>query len=528
MKTKTLIILGGVLVASVTAVVVKMHSNAETFSAPAAIVGDVLLKSVPFDSINTINVNDGKNQVELALKDGKWVVTGRDNFPANVTSVNTLTDNAFALKVQEVLPEVGKSQYGRLGLAEAGQGVKPEETGKIVSFKDGSGKELATLVVGRTQEKKPDESTFNMSGPEPAPQWIKVGGGETIYKAATGFSKLEADPKNWLDKEGGDKFFKVEKHKSIAVTGPTPEETWKVYRETDGGEIKLDAPKPGEEFDTAKASSQSSVFSYVSFDDILPAAEKDKAALDKPTHTAVIQTFDGLTYTVKVGAKVPPPAPAPGAETPATPPDAYYVSYTVEGKLDETVPAFATPEPTAPAALAADAKEEDKKKNEEAKKNYDTAKKKWDDDKKAAETTFQEQLKKKKEKLAAEQALQTRIFVVQKSTLDPIMKKRSEFMKDKAAAPAAGTATPPAPGTTPASSPTASTPKINPRATPGTPPASKPGRIEAVTPPIEVTIPPKDPSKDAPKAAPAPAPAPGAKDADAPKKPADKDKKKPK
>src|SRR5678815_4209236 len=115
MKTKTLIILGGVLVASVTAVVVKMHSNAETFSAPAAIVGDVLLKSVPFDSINTINVNDGKNQVELALKDGKWVVTGRDNFPANVTSVNTLTDNAFALKVQEVLPEVGKSQYSRLG-----------------------------------------------------------------------------------------------------------------------------------------------------------------------------------------------------------------------------------------------------------------------------------------------------------------------------------------------------------------------------------------------------------------------------
>jgi hypothetical protein len=519
MKTKTVIILGGVLVASVTAVAIKMSSDGKNYTKPSAIVGDFLLKNVSLDSVNTISINDGKKSVDLTLKDGKWLVPARDNFPAAVKDVNTLTDNAFALKVQEVQEKIGPGHYPRLGLAPAGEGVKPEETGKTVSFKDASGKEIGSLVVGRTQEKKPD-GMFSMSGPEPSPQWIKVGGDNAVYKAATGFSKLDGDPKLWLDKE---KFFKVEKHKSITVTGPTPEESWKIVREKEGGDLKLDAPKPGEEFDAGKASGQGSVFSYISFDDILPAAEKDKAALDKPTHTAVIETFDGLTYTVKVGAKVPPPPPATGTDT-STPPESHYVSFTVEGKLDETAPPYATPAPTPPAAPAADAKEEDKKKYEEAKKAHETAMKTWEDGKKASETTFQETLKTKKEKLAAEQALQTRIFVVPKGTLEPIMKKRSDFMKDKPATPpAADGSTPATPGAA-----AASTPKVTPM--PAIPP--KPGaKIEATTPPIEVTLPGKEAPKEAPKVTPPPAPEPKAEDKkETPAKPEDKKetKKKPK
>ncbi|HEX2747718.1 MAG TPA: hypothetical protein VHM91_06955 [Verrucomicrobiales bacterium] len=516
MNTKTLIILGGVLVASVTAVVIKMSSNADTFTQPSAIVGDMLLKNVSLDNVASISINDGKNSVDLALKDGKWQIPSRDGFPATVTDINMLTDTSFNLKVRDVIADIGKSQYPRLGLADAGEGIKPEETGKVVVFKDSSGKELGKLVVGRTQEKKAD-APFSMSGPEPSPQWIRVNAETTIYKTATGFSKLDGQPKAWLDKE---KFFKVERHKSIAVTGPTPEESWKVFREAENGEMKLDAPKPGEEFDPSKAASQGSVFNYVSFEDILPAAEKDKAALDKPVYTAVVETFDGLTYTVKVGAKVAAdPSATSGSES-------YYISYSVDGKLDETVPPYAAPQPTAPAAPAADAKDEDKKKYEEAKKAHETAMKTWEDGKKAAETSFQETLKTKKEKLAAEQALQTRIFVVTKSpTLEPIMKKRADFMKDKPAAPPEGAnpsgtnpGTPVPPHGTPAPGVKVLPPKVSPL------PPKNGAKIEAVTPPIEVTIPGKEPAKEAPKVTP-PAP-PQPPKADDKAKAADKDKKK--
>src|SRR5688500_7924120 len=136
MKTKTLIILGVVLVASAAAVIIKMRSNAETFSGKAAEVGQILLTDVPKENVASFLINDGKSSVEIASKDGKWVVTPRDNFPASVTAVNELTDTAFNLKVQGVEKGVGKSQYGRLGLADAGGEAKGEEIGKTVVFKD--------------------------------------------------------------------------------------------------------------------------------------------------------------------------------------------------------------------------------------------------------------------------------------------------------------------------------------------------------------------------------------------------------
>ncbi len=504
MKTKSLIILGGVLAASATAVIIKMRSNAGTFSGPSAEVGQTLLTNVPLENVGTMLINDGKNSVEIVNRDGKWVVAGRDNFPASITAVNELTDTAFNLKVQGVEKGVGKSQYGRLGLADAGGEAEGEEIGKTLLFKDSSGNEMSGIVVGKTQEVKASSQPFDMSGPQPRPQWIQVKGQDVIYKTVTGFSKLDGEPKSWLDKDGT--FFKVEKLKSIAVTGPTPEESWKISREKDAGDLKLDEPAAGEEFDPAKASSQGTAFAGPSFDDILPEADKAKAALDKPTHTAVIETFDGLTYTVKVGAKVEPPKvdPPKEGETPPTPPENYYVSYTVTGTLGDTPPPYATPAPVAPvepAALPADADdeakkkyEEDKKKYDEAKKNHETAMKSWEDGKKAAETTFKTELEKKKERLAAEQGRQTRVFIVAKYTVEPVMKKRSEFMKDKAVTPAAGDA--PGAASTPGSTPAVS---VTPAAMP---PKSPGGKIEAVTPAIEVKLPGTEEPKVAPVVAP--------------------------
>jgi hypothetical protein len=487
MKQKTLLILGGVLVASAVTWYLVKQDRAETFSGKASEVGQILLSDIPYETAAAFSVADEKHTVEIAKKDGKWVIPNRDDFPANVTTVNDLTDNAFNLKVQRVEKGVGASQYARLGLAAKGGEAKGEEVGKTISIKDASGKELGGLVVGKVQEVK-SGADFDFSQPQPRPQWIKVNNADAIYLTATGFSRLEAEPKNWLDKE---KFFKVEKLKSITVAGPTPEESWKIFREKDGDtELKLDAPAAGEEFDSAKASSQGSAFSFPSFDDILPEAEKAKAALDKPTHTVTIETFEGLAYTIKVGAKVEPPKqdPPKEGEPPPTPPEAYYISFNVSGALNETPPPYATPAPVAPtepAALAADANEEakkkyeeDKKKYEEAKKSHETAVKTWEEGKKNAEEAFKKELQTKKEKLAAEQALQSRTFIVQKYVLDVILKKRSEFMKDKPAAPAEGTSATPGTASPPVS------------VTPVTPAPG--GKIEATTPPIEVKIPEKE------------------------------------
>jgi Domain of unknown function (DUF4340) len=449
------------------------------------------------DEIGSFTVKDPKNETTVTREGNTWVVASRDKYPANLRMVGEMLNNTGAFHVSS-FEDFDADAIAANKLLPPDP-AKEKESGTLVTMAKPGGGELLSFIAGSQITGKTTES-----GMPPKAQWMKVTGRDKIAKVKDGFSSLKAEPKDWLDKEGDGKFFKVEKLKSIAVAGPTPEESWKLTREKEGGEIKLEAPKEGEEFDTTKTSSQGSAFGYPSFEDVLPAAEKDKAALDKPTHTVTIETFDGPSYTVKIGAKVPPPPPP--AETdkdnpPPTPPEAYYVGFEVTGQFSETPPPYATPAPAAPVAPvaptepAADASEEDKKKYEEAKKahetsvknhetavkNHETAMKTWEEGKKSAEETFKKDLEKKKEKLAAEQGRQSRIFSVQKYVLEPVMKKRSDFMKEKPATPAASTATPPV-----------SAENIVPKVTPGSTTAKPGGKIEAVTEPIEVVIPPKE------------------------------------
>ena len=435
MKKKQLIPLIAALAVTGGAAYWKYSKRAGAIGDVPAEVGKDLLKDLNPADIASMTIKDSKSEVVLDQKDGKWVVAARDGFPASIEAVNELRDNAQALKVGEV-QRVGDTRLGQLKLKKPGDGGTEEETGTQVSFRDSAGKEIKAFTAGKTLSNDDAPSGgFNMNPSGPKSQYIKVAGVEgVVYKARDGFTRLDTDIKGWLDKGS---FFKVEKPKSVTSAG-APEETWKIDRETETGELKLTSPGKGEEFDVAKASSLTSLFSYVQFIDVLPAADAAKAALDKPLRTAIIETFDGFTYIVKVGA-------AEGEN--------HYMSFTVDGKFVET---RTPPEP----------KEKDKPAETE-------------EEKKAADEAFAKALADKKKKLADEQTLQSRIFIIAKSSLDPILKKRPDFMKD---APAA------------AANPSGIEPKPPlPPATPDSP--AKAPRIEAVTPPVSVEIPPSDDKK---------------------------------
>ena len=426
MKKNQLILLLAALALTGGAAIWKATKRTGAIGAVPNEIGKDLLKNFNPADVTSFTVKDSKGEVVIDQKDGKWIVPARDGFPASIDAVNELRDNSFALKVGEI-QRVGESRFGQLKLKKPGDGGTPEETGTLISFRDSSGKEIKSFTAGKTlsaDETPPGGFNMNPSGPKS--QYIKVAGEEGyVYKARDGFSRLETDIKGWLDKNA---FFKIEKIKSATVTGKEPAESWKISRETETGELKLDAPAPGEEFEASKASPVSSAFSFVQFIDVLPAAEAAKAALDQPLRTAVFTTFDGFTYTIKVGA-------AEGEN--------HYISYTVDGKFEETRT------PPAPAEKDKPAETEEQKKT--------------------ADEAFAKALTDRKKKLAGEQATAGRIFTIAKSSLEPILKKRSDFMKDK-----------PTAATGPASDPEFGKPPVPP----------SPGKIEAVTPPISVEPPP--------------------------------------
>lgn len=426
--------------AAVTAV--KLSQNKSNTSATQRVAGQTLFESFPANEAATIDIQGTTGTVTLAKKDAKWVIVQRDNYPANITFVNDFIRSLSELKITLGM-EAGPSFSPRFGMDESA--TKPADRGLTATFKDAAGKEIAKVSLGKNIE----------SGAAPSP----MGGGSSVgryvrnhadesgfYAVSEMFASVSDEAPRWLDSG----FISPEKIKSITLSQVGKSDTaWKLTRDGEEAEFKLDGATATEVLDTAATGPLKSLFSYARFEDVVPAAKVAERAADGK-RTAVIETFEGFTYTVNITPSKPATPPAAGSPDAAPPAaDNYLVT------VDVT------------AILPKERKKEEGEKPEDAK---------------TKDTAFADRLKSLTEKLAKEKALVGITFEIAKSSVDPLLKERDALIA-KATPP---TADAPAPGAGIQSHPGGMV--TRPRATATTPP------IEAVTPPISVP-----PADEAPK-----------------------------
>jgi hypothetical protein len=462
MKLKQLLILIAVLAVAIVAVL--MNKGIEGDAQDEA-VGKKIFEQVKPEEVAVIVLNAGKEEVTLEIKDGKWVVAAREGFPANSDNISKLVTKAVIMEASDVKTDVTEKYLSRFKLQKPGTGGKEDETGTSVTFKKGDGAVLASFLIGKNVGNAAGMGGMSNS----QPQYVKddtVKDKVYVIKEAFDYFMNTITNKDWLDKMN---FVKVEKPKSVTLTSAKPEEGWVVFREkegTDVNELKLKDAKPDEDFDPNKAGNGANIFSSPSFTDVATGEAKAKAGLETPARTAVVETFEGFKYTIKVGNPV---EKAAGADPNAGASDEYYASYEVEASFPEKMPE--------PAAIPDDKRTEDEKK-----KAREEAEKKFTDD-----------ITKGKEKLAKEKALAGKIYIMPKSVVDPLLKNRAELMKDK---PPEGAA--PTPGATPDGH---ATPPVAPPAAPTAAPKREP--VTATTPPISVDIKPSADAKPAVEVKPA-------------------------
>jgi hypothetical protein len=122
------------------------------------------------------------------------------------------------------------------------------QAGTIVEFKDKSGKALNTLVLGKKHMRESPQAADPFGGGGgggwPDGRYVIVGNDvKSVALVSEPFANVEVKPADWVDKE----FFKIEKHKSIAVSSPNVTNTWKIARESETNEWKLADAKAGEQ-----------------------------------------------------------------------------------------------------------------------------------------------------------------------------------------------------------------------------------------------------------------------------------------
>ena len=274
------------------------RGDRSSWTGGGASMGQKPLASLPVNDIASISITAGSNSLVLAKTDGLWRVQQRSGYPANFADLSALLIKLPDLKAVQV-EEVGPSQLFRFGLLPPGTG---SNTATLVEFKDAAGKAVGSLLLGKQHMRKGGGRPSPMGDMDdagfPDGRYLQTPGAKTVALVSETFQNVEPAAERWLNKD----FFKVEKPKSIAVTFPEATNSWKLTRETEAGEWKLADVKPGEQLDVSKVSGVSSPLSYPSFNDVLPLDTKVATGLDH-AKTLTVETFDGFTYTAKVGDK---------------------------------------------------------------------------------------------------------------------------------------------------------------------------------------------------------------------------------
>ena len=357
-----------------------MWSDRSAWKRSDARIGEKLIPTLKAAEVADITVRSAGKSVRVVKSGNGWVVKERADFPADANIVTGLLQKLIDLKVVQT-ETAGDSQRNRLALQEpkAGAGEKAEATGTVLELKDGGGKPLGKLLLGKTLMKQSDNSG---ESDIPSGRYVLAGDGAgSIAVVADPLKDADPDPAAWLDKD----VIRADTVKSVTAVGPDGKQRWSLTRAKEGDLMSFTGSS--EKPDPQKGQDTISAFYGISLLDVVTDQSKDVTGLDKPL-VVTAQSFDGVTYVLKIGAKA--------AE------DRYFLAVSSSGEHAKTR------EPV---------------KGESA---VDKAKK---------DKEFEEMLQKRVERRSRDKLMEKWSYIVPKTAIAAVMKERSELMPDKKAEP---------------------------------------------------------------------------------------------
>jgi hypothetical protein len=245
-------------------------------------LGRALLKDLKVADIATIRIVEPKATLTLKREQDGWVIAERRNFPADVGKVRELALKLIGLKVGQSEP-IGEQDRARLDL---------DASGTQLEFAGADGKPLARLTVGKKYFKREVENPDKASADG---RFVALPGeASTVYIVSDPLTEASAKSAQWIDHTS----FQVEKVKTLEVRLADGGE-WRLSRNADNAEWKLEPQKAGEKLDTGRANAATYSLSLLELADVAADDARD-TGLDKPA-TINATTLDGLAYDIKVG-----------------------------------------------------------------------------------------------------------------------------------------------------------------------------------------------------------------------------------
>ena len=286
MRSKSLTILAILTVVSVAAAVAAVYqrSSISRIAAPPDVLFPGLIDRVNDVAAVSVVTPEGAFTIRKGA-DGAWLMVEKDDYPVQFETIKQAVVGMASLRPLEA-KTVKADKYPRLQVADPTPDDAGSGEGTLIRLQDAAGGEIAGLIVGKTKsvETSSRPGWHYVRKPGDAQSWLASGRIE-VFENATG----------WLDAT----MIRIERTRIRAAETVQPDGAALRISRTDprGRDFEVDnVPEGGEvSFETAP-NALGSALTYISFDDVRPAAEVDFENAGK----AVFGTFDGLVVTTEL------------------------------------------------------------------------------------------------------------------------------------------------------------------------------------------------------------------------------------
>lgn len=253
-------------------------------------VPEPLLPGMAVDQITKLVIEQDKDSVEIARRDGKWVIANAQDYPADAEKVQKKLGELVALQSSHIVAK-GKEHHAKLEVA-------PDKFRRKVTLETGTAKQVL-WIGGRSA----GFTNFRI-------------GDADLVRAVDEFNEwdLAARPRDWLDK----KYLPFEPQKIAVVELKRAEDVIKVER------VAQDAwTINGKPIDRAKADALLDQIAKIEPSGVIgkvsdPAVQKMFDAGQEPMTVTLAIAADPLPAT----AQPTPPSAPPAEGQPPTPPPA--------------------------------------------------------------------------------------------------------------------------------------------------------------------------------------------------------------
>ncbi len=239
------------------------------------------LRAAP-DAASRVSIRSHAETLTLQRRDdGAWVLSEKYDYPVDESRLRELIAGLSDMRLAEAMTK-RPERFARLQVEDVeGEGAKS----RLLRIEAADGRVLAEAILGKSR------SRFT-SGREGGTYLRRSG--ELQAWLATGRVDLKAGPAAWLRKDLVN--LPAEQVQRIEIAAPETD-VQILAKEGPDQPYRLEAPPEGRELKVSEAERLAGALSFLTFEDVRPAAELASAA---PRHRISVTSFDGLRVTAEV------------------------------------------------------------------------------------------------------------------------------------------------------------------------------------------------------------------------------------